>query len=286
MPDLFVLGSPRSGTSLLRTMLDGHPDIFIPAETHFFPVLRRLTALCRHRHGRTIFIRLAFANGSLKRSGFTQSDALELFEAKSTESSATPLEQLDHTLRELASANILGDKTPSYALNASALLKSYPDARVVWITRRRESVVRSLLGIDWGPDTVAAASYVWMRCELQHRKLIRSHPVLSLSYEDLVRSPDDELARVCEFLEIAFHENMTRPQDRAADAIRLHNYPENHQRLFEDISAPAQDAPNESYDDVNPVLGWAAYQIYRCQFIKPRLKTIGRWLGESVRHAA
>src|SRR5947207_10054330 len=41
-PAPFVVGVPRSGTTLVRLMLDAHPDLAIPPETHFLPKLIRL----------------------------------------------------------------------------------------------------------------------------------------------------------------------------------------------------------------------------------------------------
>src|ERR671937_2954580 len=43
-PAPFIVGVPRSGTTLLRLMLDAHPDLAIPPETHFLPKLIRLCA--------------------------------------------------------------------------------------------------------------------------------------------------------------------------------------------------------------------------------------------------
>src|SRR2546430_13399132 len=43
-PAPFVVGVPRSGTTLLRLMLDAHPELAIPPETHFLP---KLIKACR-----------------------------------------------------------------------------------------------------------------------------------------------------------------------------------------------------------------------------------------------
>ena len=40
-PAPFVVGVPRSGTTLLRLMLDAHPELAIPPETHFIPAVIR-----------------------------------------------------------------------------------------------------------------------------------------------------------------------------------------------------------------------------------------------------
>ena len=40
-PPLFVVGCGRSGSTMLRLMLDAHPDLAVPGESHFIPQLRR-----------------------------------------------------------------------------------------------------------------------------------------------------------------------------------------------------------------------------------------------------
>src|ERR1700726_654613 len=37
-----IVGAPRSGTTLLRLMLDAHPALAIPPETHFLPACAKL----------------------------------------------------------------------------------------------------------------------------------------------------------------------------------------------------------------------------------------------------
>ena len=54
-PVPFIVGVTRSGTTLLRLMLDAHPDLAIPPETHFVPSLIKATrkrgVTCEEAHG-------------------------------------------------------------------------------------------------------------------------------------------------------------------------------------------------------------------------------------------
>ncbi|MBI4602227.1 MAG: sulfotransferase, partial [Planctomycetes bacterium] len=134
---LFVVGAPRSGTKLLRDLLNQHPRIGIPvAETHFIPGLVR-------RHGNPPRLEAAGGLEGLHREirdtafswhmrRFGQEMPLERLEAVEDRSSWAAI--LEAVLRFYAPGGkapgfIFGDKTPSYLSHLRLLKEVFPPAR-------------------------------------------------------------------------------------------------------------------------------------------------------------
>lgn len=278
MPDFFILGAPRSGTTLVRTIVDGHTDVSIPAETHFFPWLVKTRALAAHPVTRRRWIQLAFTNGALQRSGFDFDDVVRRV-GSAIDSGHTPLEAFDMALRSASGVEFLGDKTPAYTLNASKLLQHYPEASVIWVRRQRSDVIASLLRMPWGPDDPAAAAHIWDRCAAELESVAEHRDLVVIDYEELVDDPEKHTKRICAELDIDFQQRMLDVSERAAEATALHNMPSGHERLNQAISRPERAADDQPPVDVQA--SRISYIRYRAGFLPARVRTLLRLLGKS-----
>lgn len=234
-PPLFVVGMPRSGTKLLRDLLNRHPSIAIPdVETEFLPVLARRTATCGDLSRLDVFRRFC---RPLMRSSFFEYrreqgrpidvqawhrmcrtfDAAGVFEA---------LIRID-TGAVYGSGRIWGDKSPSYIDDIELLAGLYPAARVLHIVRDvRDHCVS--IHEAWGKDRLRAAQR-WTDGVLAARRA--GQPLgaryMELRYEDLLRDPEARLRQVCTFVGLEFVPRMTtleRPSEnlgRASGSIRV-----------------------------------------------------------------
>lgn len=192
---IFVIGSPRSGTTLLRLMLDSHSRVSCGEETHF---LRQMeTMVGRHwpllaaygfeREWWLARIRgfyADFANAVLARSGKVR----------------------------------WAEKDPTYTLHLEFLEALFPTAQYVHLVRDGHDVVASFRD-RWGYRSAArAARGEWRRYVLAARALRDRVPrerYLELRYEDLVAETETTLRRLFEYLDEPFEEAVLEPDPAA-----------------------------------------------------------------------
>lgn len=179
-PPIFVIGSPRSGTTLLRLILDSHPRISCGEETHF---LRDLEAIV----GRNWDL---VATYGLDREWWLSRirDLYADFQAE--------------VLGRSGKAR-WAEKDPTYTLHLAFIEELFPDAVYVHLVRDGHDVVASFRD-RWGYRSAArAARTEWARYVRAARALQRRLPderFLELRYEELVADPETQGQRMFAFL--------------------------------------------------------------------------------------
>jgi len=209
LPIPFVVGVPRSGTTLLRMMLDEHPDLAIPAETHFMPELLRKWREWRddgvsedERCQRVI----GFLDGFHRRQDWPVTD--DEIAAALKHRPITPGEAISAV--HVAYARKVGkprwgDKTPQYLRRMQLLQRAIPNARFIHLIRDGRDVGVSVTGLSWGADTTEEAAEQWVRQITQAREraaTLQPDTYLEVRYEDLVSDPEPTLSRIAEFIEL------------------------------------------------------------------------------------
>jgi LPS sulfotransferase NodH len=210
---IFVVGSPRSGTTLLRAILNRHSEIGLCDETFFFYyVARRRRAfgdLASARNRR----RLVDAYLSTRRMREMGLDLGALAERLMREGTTYP-DFFASILRFHAEAHgksRWGEKTPLHADELPALGAWYPDGRVVHIVRDPRDVVSSLQRMPWGARSVLRNARVWKRLTAPAGAARAGIARMVVRYEDLVADPPATMRSVCAFLGVAYEEQMLVP---------------------------------------------------------------------------
>jgi hypothetical protein len=220
---LFVVGAERSGSTLLRLMLDHHPRISCPHQLEF--AVDRLGD-----DGRWPDVDAYRAwlqqDGIFLRSGFAIDAGLDY--------------------RRLVDGFLLQRSRGRPVVGGSVhrhfgrLLQLWPGARMIHILRDPRAVARSVVTMGWAGNAWAGARR-WVVAELDWDRVCerlepeRRHEV---RYEDLVRQPEETLRGVCAFLGLAYDEAMlSYPQDSTYSAPS----PERLGRWREELS-PAEQA--------------------------------------------
>lgn len=220
-PPIFLLSTPRTGSTLLRAMLGGHPQLFAPPELH---LLGFADLADWHDALAPDLLHLGMHQALL---GLGLGERELLAELTRWTSERRPISHAYDVLRARAAPRTLIDKSPSYALDPALLARTatlFPDARYLHLVRHPIPSCRSfvqqrmgkLLGQD-GLDTPRAAAQVWTLGNhnlLTFLATIDPSRVLQIRYEELVRDPPPVLARICEFLGLAYHPAMTTPHAR------------------------------------------------------------------------
>jgi sulfotransferase family protein len=212
-PPVIVLGVGRSGTTLLRVMLDRSSEIAIPYESFFVTPLA-------YRHGKKPKID-AFLDDlgrfyQLYEWGISPDDVRPKLREGMTTGEA--ISAVFEVYAEREGKPRWGDKTPLYMQHLSTLGRLFPDAIWVHLVRDGRDAALSFLSLPEGfsgktwaqPRTAAQFAARW-RTEILAARKLGSHVggrYLELRYEDLVTEPERELRRVCEHASLSWEPGM------------------------------------------------------------------------------
>ncbi|MCA1567661.1 MAG: amino acid adenylation domain-containing protein [Acidobacteria bacterium] len=222
-PVLFVLSPPRSGSTLLRVMLGGHSRLFAPPELellNFRTMSRRRAVLS----GRDSFWLEGAIRAVMEVKGCSADTAKAIIEEYEIAGAST--QQFYRAMQEWLGARMLVDKTPSYAMNLEVLRyaeREFDGAKYLHLIRRPQAMIHSFeeAGIHqifprfehpFKPREVA--ELIWTLSQRNIREFLaglderRQH---ALVFEELIAEPRRVLKGVCEFLGLAFEEEMLEP---------------------------------------------------------------------------
>jgi hypothetical protein len=206
---LFIVGMSRSGTKLLRDLLNQHPRIALPfEESHFIPhFVSRFGNPPSFSHPKELYRALSKTTffWNMQQQGIILPE--DVFSDSVDIDSWASIFQfiLKFYARQEESANFIwGDKTPSYLEHIDLLHDLYPQARFLHIIRDPRD--RSLsVNKTWGKHIYRAAD------EWRHKLQVARATGQSLKesykevhYEDLLSMPEKTLRDICGFLECEF----------------------------------------------------------------------------------
>ncbi|MBA9005621.1 sulfotransferase family protein [Thermomonospora cellulosilytica] len=239
---IFVVGCPRSGTTLLQLMLHAHPQIAIPPETRF------LLAAYEERTGfgdladpanretlaRWITDRRKTRFGDLGLDAQKVID--EIVAGPGTLGSALGIVFRAYARR--FDKPRWGDKRPGYFQYIPVLLRLFPDAQIVHLIRDGRDCVASLKEMPWYKLDSYHALSTWIEAIDAGRRaarLLGPDSYHELRYEDLVDDPEHQLRRLCEFLGVEYGPQMAEPSAVAPEAVPSRKVW--HRRTHERVSA-------------------------------------------------
>lgn len=227
---LFIVGFPRSGTKLLRRILNNHPDVFIASELLFLPYLLdnwdRYGDLSDIGNFRTMYgdVTRTLYFKVREKEGIPLFSVQEWYAACETFDPTGVLASLIRHETEAPSGDgiWLGDKSPNYTTHLDQIKGGLPDAKIIHIVRDVRDAALSARKI-WGKNMYRYAQQ-WadgMRVLHKDFELIRHEDRLELRYEDLLSEPLENVARITEFLGLEFYESMIsldKPSENFGDA--------------------------------------------------------------------
>jgi len=207
---IFIVGVPRSGTKLLRELLNNHSKIFFPKhEAYFIPHLAR-------RYGKKKLNAHEVSNAvdEIKNSLFFFYYGKEKIDFEKFKSyNCTIHELLSMIWQELAiikngtKADILGDKTPRNINHIPFLMEYFNESRFIHIVRDpRDNVLSAQKA--WNKNIFRAA-HKWQKSINIIDKIEEGRGrLMEIRYEDLLLDTDTTLEKVCQFVDINYEKGM------------------------------------------------------------------------------
>ncbi len=218
---IFIVGIPRSGSTLLSAILGSHSRISCGPETNFFRVLSKIDpeVLCNPQTWPEPAVNFIC---SITQTGYggnpdkkiidkyqLSKDEIINYLEKSTPSIPNILSSITAQYMHKFGKSRWVEKTPDHVLYMETIRRYFPDSPTLQIFRDPRDVALSLMKTPWGAETYSDALFYWENlietgnCLLAHDEL-----AYSLHYENLVRCPYEELTKLCDFLDEKFEPGM------------------------------------------------------------------------------
>ncbi len=217
---IFIVGANRSGTTLLRLLLNAHSEIAIPDEINYF------YGFYTPKSGYENWDTPAFSDESYtsfvdrfledNRSVVPGLD-LEAIRTDILEGPTTfrrPYRTLLERWAEHQDASRWGEKTPGNIYHANILIDMFPDAQFIHVVRDPRAGVASMKRVSFFLDDVPFNA-LYRRKIMTHGRtwFFRSVPAsqrIEIRYEDLVTDTEETLQSLCTFLELPYEPSMLR----------------------------------------------------------------------------
>ncbi len=238
----FIVGSGRSGTTLLRLFLCGHSRLHVPPETHFIEALVTRLPLAAPLTPAQAAEAVAVIVGH-PHWKFMEMPAEALREAVAHMPAPTLADVVAPVYRHhLARAGKprCGDKTPDYITIVPELAAMYPGARFIHLIRDGRDVTISMNELGWG-HAYHGEQFEWTRAIRRgfgYRDSALAPQILEVRYEDLVCDVAGTLRRICDFLGEEFEPAMLERQ-QTGDTLVAPEWRHIHGKLAKPVTADA-----------------------------------------------
>ena len=219
---IFIVGMPRSGTTLVRTCLCAHPKIAIAPETHFLDIWAKPSKIYEGLQGDYFDKWWGEFSGSQEFRRLTIEAAKVRKELLKLRRPIGFREVFATTLvmyAESKGKNRWGEKTPAHYKYLEVLFNWYPRGKVIFMLRDPRAVFLSLTRTPWGRNLPYYYGKEWVKsCQILER-YSEDERVLCVKYESFVWRPEDGLKRICAFLKEEFTSDLlnrsaVHPEDR------------------------------------------------------------------------
>lgn len=209
---VFVVGPPRSGTTLLRVQLCRHPDLWILTESHLLDLWTpRFPGLADGDPDAFAAYWATFTDTDPFR--WMELDADAVAARVHTGGGYRATDVMAAMLAEAAASRGVaraGEKTPDHAHHVGTLFEAFPDARVLWLLRDPVATVVSELSLDrdWASDDPGVAARRWAAGVRALVPWQHDPRVLVVRFEELVADPEAVLRRACAHVELPWDPTM------------------------------------------------------------------------------
>jgi len=209
---VFLVGCPRSGTTLLQEMLNAHPSIALAPE--LFYIRNYINHPEQIGPLASIENRQKLAEDIVNQHWFPklywETQNFKEWILSKGKSHKRVYRGLLEQYGSRKSAQWIGDKTPNNILYIQQIVDLFPNARFIHIVRDPRAVVNSWKKVPWTTGSRTGDAKVWRK----YNKAIFSVPsnirskIYTVIYKELLTHPKKELTGICHFLSLDYTEEM------------------------------------------------------------------------------
>lgn len=218
---IFVVGAPRSGTTLLTAMLAAHSTLSCGPETHFFRKLASVDAdilcapetwpapatdfICSIRHSGYA----GYASKTLlDKYGLSRAE-IEAYLVNREPSIAAVLASVTAQYMDRMRKRRWVEKTPDHLTFAPLIRQYFPQSPIIRIVRDPRDVALSLTKVSWGAQSFLEALLFWKKLDDRSYTFFADDKnTYTLRFEDLITSAVEEMEALCRFADLAFEPAM------------------------------------------------------------------------------
>ncbi|PCK07854.1 MAG: hypothetical protein COA42_12245 [Alteromonadaceae bacterium] len=233
-PIIFLLSSPRSGSTISRLILGAHPQLFSPPELHLLPFSsmgERESQINKHDFQ---YMRAGPIEALIELHGWDWCQANDFYTQQVKND--LPVSEFYQYLIESCGDRILVDKTPTYAYHPKWLTRAedvFENAKYIFLTRhpygminsfvklRMKYAARGLFGqTDDNPWRLAEKW--WYAGNKNITDFFENIPESKrrfIRYEDVVSNTESIFSEICHFLNIDFSSNILNPYDNLSQGM-------------------------------------------------------------------
>ena len=221
-----IIGAPRSGTTLLRFMLDSHPDVAIPPETGFLVIGAALEGEGDELRRSFFDVVTAFPPDAPAWNDFGIKK--DLFWSKLLEIAPFSIAEGFRAFYRTYAARFekprWGDKTPLHGLSLTAIADALPEAHFIHVIRDGRDVALSLRQMWFSPgDRIEDLAAYWTQCVSTAREQgLRYDRYVEVRFEELVRDTRAVLRSLCTSLRLSYADQMLDYHIRSPARLREH----------------------------------------------------------------
>jgi hypothetical protein len=233
LPVPLIVGCGRSGTTLLRSMLDAHPDLAVINSSN---VLTDFARRSRRAFRVEEFVAYLTSHPGFPRFGVPAEAVREELERVRPASTAEAVRACFALAAAGRGKPRWGEKGPEYVMDLDRVATLLPEARFLHIVRDGRDVAAALVDARWGPTDLRTAAGQWaVRVERGRQSgralgYARYHEV---RYDELVAEPEVTLLEICRFLDIEYDQGMLDYSGSVAAAtIADKRFAASHSRLL------------------------------------------------------
>ena len=217
LPPVFIVGAPRSGTTLLAVLLGRHSNIAIGPESQFYTVFIPQSWAGKTPATYEQLVDSALEYERIADFGLERDQLLQHF--KNYELSFTNLLRAIIEVYAIQQFKLRpGEKTPLHLEHVPMILDQFPKSKVICVLRDGRDVVRSLLEVPWAapgnPLRLQRFCMKWNdRAEtmIQYEKTLPLDRYMTVKFEDILRGPKAELEKMCAFIGEEFEPTQLEP---------------------------------------------------------------------------
>jgi len=220
---IFILGSQRSGTTMLRLMLNAHPDIAVPHESAFItemvPMLKEYGDLSESENAEKLLNYLSKLPLVVKGQHIKDKRAIL---ANRISSYQDLVLAIFHEYMKSEKKSVWCDKTPFYTDKIDVLYSLFPKAKFVHVVRDGRDVAISQKKIAWLPRSMPIIAERWRwKTTICHKvgSVLPPNQFYEVRYEDLVRESIKILQDLCQFIGVSYNDNMISYHQKASTVV-------------------------------------------------------------------